>query len=215
VLPVRVRWSEGRPPAGPAPLALLLHGWGGDEHAMDVFGAAFGPGWLLASPRAPFPVPTGGYAWYPLGPNGQPDLQALGHSLAGLISLLDQWAHNPALDPRRRLAVGFSQGGAMAAALALRAPERLAGVAIFSGFLPPGLGDDPPRPLTGLWAFIAHGLQDPMVPGEAARALADRFRRAGAEVTLVEYAGGHKMEAPAWRAFRAWLATFVPPSAPR
>lgn len=54
-----------------------------------------------------------------------------------------------------------------------------------------------------------------MVPVEAARALADRFRRAGAEVTWVEYAGGHKTGVPAWRAFRAWLATFVPPSAPR
>lgn len=131
-----IRRSDEGPLEGKAPAALLLHGWGGDEGSMAIFETAFGPGWWLVRPRAPYPVPQGGYAWYTTLTDGKPDPAALSRSLAQLIQLLDELPQRFPIDPRRWLLVGFSQGGAMAAWLALQAPERIAGLAVFSGFLP-------------------------------------------------------------------------------
>ncbi|WP_376792548.1 alpha/beta hydrolase [Thermoflexus sp.] len=207
----RIRWSGEEPVRGLAPAALLLHGWGGDESSMAVFETAFPPGWLLVRPRAPYPLPANGHVWYPTTADGEPDPQAIGESLAQLIQLLDELPQRHPIDPRRWLLVGFSQGGAMAARLALEVPERIAGLAVFSGFLlesPDSIR--PPSPL-GFPVFIAHGLHDPLVPIERARQLCERLRHLGAETTCIEYAGGHKTDVEAWRAFKAWLSRITYP----
>lgn len=205
------RWSDGRPPDRPAPAALLLHGWGGDETSMAVFESAFEPGWLLVRPRAPHPLPEGGYAWALPGPDGRPDPQTIIQSAAELIDLMETLSRREPIDPRRWWVVGFSQGGAMAAQLARFAPERIAGLAVFSGFLWELPEAPAPRPLAGLPAFVAHGLQDPLVPVEQARALCRWLKAAGAETTCVEYPGGHKTGVEAWRAFRTWLSQRAAP----
>ncbi|GBD09423.1 Putative hydrolase MhqD [Candidatus Thermoflexus japonica] len=204
-LTVHIRRSDEGPLEGKAPAALLLHGWGGDERSMAIFETAFGPGWWLVRPRAPYPLPQGGYAWYPL-VDGKPDPAALSRSLTQLIALLDELPQRFPIDPRRWLLVGFSQGGAMAARLALQAPERIAGLAVFSGFLPESPSPFRSPPLSGLPVFVAHGLDDPLVPVEHARQLCRQFQLSGAETTCVEYAGGHKTGVEAWRAFKAWLS---------
>ncbi len=200
-----IRRSDEGPLEGKAPAALLLHGWGGDEGSMAIFETAFGPGWWLVRPRAPYPVPQGGYAWYTTLTDGKPDPAALSRSLAQLIQLLDELPQRFPIDPRRWLLVGFSQGGAMAAWLALQAPERIAGLAVFSGFLPESPSPPGSPALSGLPVFVAHGLDDPLVPVERARQLCRQFHLSGAETTCVEYAGGHKTGIEAWRAFQAWL----------
>ncbi|WP_322800332.1 alpha/beta hydrolase [Thermoflexus sp.] len=206
----RIRRSDEGPMEGKAPAALLLHGWGGDEGSMAIFETAFGPGWWLVRPRAPYPLPQGGYAWYPSLADGKPDPMALSRSLTQLIQLLDELPQRFPIDPRRWLLVGFSQGGAMAARLALQAPERIAGLAVFSGFLLESPSLPWPPALSGLPVFIAHGLDDPIVPVERARQLCQQFHLSGAETTCVEYAGGHKTGVEAWRAFKAWLSRIDP-----
>ncbi len=207
----RIRWSDGSPSIGPAPAAVLLHGWGGDESSMAVFETAFPPGWLLIRPRAPYPLPEGGYAWYPLTADGKPDPQAIRKSLVQLIRLLNALPQRHPIEPRRWLLVGFSQGGALAALLALQAPERIAGLAVFSGFLPEFPGATTPARRLGFPVFVAHGLHDPMVPIERARQLCRRFHLLGAETTCIEYPGDHKASAEAWRAFKTWLSRMTPP----
>jgi predicted esterase len=43
------------------------------------------------------------------------------------------------------------------------------------------------------------------VPIAQGRALCARFQALGARTTCVEYPGGHKAGAEAWRAFREWI----------
>lgn len=201
-----IRWSDSEPPKGPAPAALLLHGWGGDETSMAIFETAFGPGWWLIRPRAPHSLSSGGYAWFSTLADGKPDPLSISESLAQLIQLLDELPQRYPIDPHRWLPVGFSQGGAMAALLALRAPERMAGLAVFSGFLPEFSDPSGFPHLSGLPVFVAHGLQDPLVPVKHAHQLCRQLHLLGAETTCVEYAGGHKTGVEAWRAFKAWLS---------
>jgi len=212
-LVVSIRRSDEAPQQGLAPAALLLHGWGGDERSMAVFEAAFGPGWWLIRPRAPYPLPQGGSAWYLLQPDGGPDPRTVAEGLAQLIRLLDELPQRLPIDPNRWLLVGFSQGAAMAARLALEVPARLIGVAAFSGFPLEIPLPAPPPPLMGLPAFIAYGQHDPLVPAERARELCRQLSRLGAETTCVEYPGGHKAGPEAWRAFRDWLSRLAPPPA--
>jgi phospholipase/carboxylesterase len=93
----------------------------------------------------------------------------------------------------------------MAALLALQVPDLVTGLAVFSGFLPdvPEAGAAPS--LVGKAVFIAHGRADPLVPIAQGRALCARFQALGARTTCVEYPGGHKASAEAWRAFREWI----------
>ncbi|MFN3930055.1 MAG: alpha/beta hydrolase [Thermoflexus sp.] len=204
-----IHWSGEKPSLGLAPAAVLLHGWGGDESSMAVFETAFPPGWLLVRPRAPYPLLGNGYAWYRTTADGEPDPHTIAESLAQLRQLLAELPQGYPIDPQRWLLVGFSQGGAMAARLALEVPERIAGLAVFSGFLlePP----EPTPPSLGFPVFVAHGLHDPLVPIERARQLCEWLQRLGAETTCVEYVGGHKAAAEAWRAFKSWLSRIAHP----
>jgi phospholipase/carboxylesterase len=188
-----------------ASLAVLLHGWGGDETSMAVFETAFGPGWRTVRLRAPYPLPGGGYAWWIPQADGRPDPRMVQESLRALRGWMEELLHREARGASHRVVVGFSQGGAMAALLALQAPDLVTGLAVFSGFLPdvPEAGAAPS--LVGKAVFIAHGRADPLVPIAQGRALCARFQALGARTTCVEYPGGHKAGAEAWRAFREWI----------
>jgi len=68
--------------------------------------------------------------------------------------------------PGRLVLAGFSQGGAMALHVALRYPERLAGVMALSCYLPLGgiLATEAAAANRDVPIFWAHGIHDPMIP---------------------------------------------------
>ena len=68
--------------------------------------------------------------------------------------------------PARLVLAGFSQGGAMALHVALRYPERLAGVMALSCYLPLGgiLATEAAAANRDVPIFWAHGIHDPMIP---------------------------------------------------
>ncbi|WP_376792774.1 alpha/beta hydrolase, partial [Thermoflexus sp.] len=80
-----------------------------------------------------------------------------------------------------------------------------------SGFLLESPDSIKPPSQLGFPVFIAHGLHDPLVPIERARQLCEQLKRLGAETTCIEHAGGHKTDAEAWRAFKAWLSRIAHP----
>jgi phospholipase/carboxylesterase len=89
----------------------------------------------------------------------------------------------------RIIVAGFSQGCAMTLQTGLRHPEKLAGMLCLSGYLPLAgvAGADPPPASLGTPIFMAHGVQDPVVP----------FARAEESRKVVE-ALGYQVE---WHAY--------------
>ena len=191
-------WTAWRRPPGdpPGPPVLLIHGLTGDERSMAVFAGAFPPGSLLLAPRASHVFEGGGYSWTEsVGWPAWEDLAPSAEALAGLIA---------AVDPGPWLVAGFSQGAAVALALAARG-EPLAGVAALAGFLPEG--DLPAGAWTGLRVFWGHGTLDEQVPIERARQGARALRQAGARLDLCETEVDHRLGAACLRALKAWAAS--------
>jgi phospholipase/carboxylesterase len=114
------------------------------------------------------------------------------------------------VDPARVTLMGFSQGGAMSAALALSAPELVRGVAVLAGFVPQqAAGWATPGKLSGKPVFVAHGVSDETVAIDKARAARETLTTAGAEVEYHEYEVGHKLNTAGMNALKTWLAKVV------
>lgn len=107
-------------------------------------------------------------------------------------------------DPKQMIAVGYSNGANIAAAILLLQPEVLAGAILFRAMVPlvpPALPD-----LVDRRVLISSGEQDPIVPKENATQLATMLREAGADVTLRFEPAGHGLARGDIEAAKKWLA---------
>jgi phospholipase/carboxylesterase len=100
----------------------------------------------------------------------------------------------------RTVLAGFSQGGAMTLDLGLTLP--MAALMVYSGFLhsnPQQATHKPP-------VFMAHGLQDPVVPLAAAQMAYRQLTKAGISVTYQEYPMGHEISPAVLKSSHVFLA---------
>ena len=189
------------------PVAVMLHGWGGDEGSMWIFRQAIPPGTAIITPRAPLDLEDDGYAWfYRDNPLHLTDPESLVETIEKVDDFLTQLPQLYPVDPARLVLIGFSQGAAVSNSLVMARPELVAGVALLSG-----MGFQLPElipqvmSLAGLPVFIAHGTRDEIVPLSAAQEACETYQQLGAEVTYGEYNVGHKMHTQGIKDLRAWV----------
>ena len=181
-----------RPAAGEAAGALvLLHGRGADENDLFPLLDALDPGRRLHgyTPRGPLMLPPGGAHWYVLGGLGTPEPETFSASYRALVEFLD------GLPYEQLLLGGFSQGCAMAYALALyRGRPRPNALLAMSGFVPSvdGYELDLESPFPRI--AIVHGVFDPVIPVQWGRAARDLLEGAGAEVLYHESPIEHSID---------------------
>ena len=196
---VRERRPAGQ---GPHPVILLLHGWTGDENSMWVFTSRLPEDAWLIAPRAVYKSPSGGYSWRDestisiqenITLRRWPAVEVFLSSIESLKGLLS--AENfPGANLDQFSLVGFSQGGALAYTFALINPGRVRIIAGLSTFVPEGAETLALRvPLPEKHIFVAHGLQDDLVPVDKARQSAALLEQAGSIVTYCEDNVGHKL----------------------
>jgi phospholipase/carboxylesterase len=173
-----------RPASGEAAGALvLLHGRGADENDLFPLLDQLDPERRLHgyTPRGPLSLPPGGAHWYVLGGIGTPERETFSASFAALAEFLD------GLPYERLVLGGFSQGCAMAYALALfQGRPRPDALLAMSGFIPSVEGYEldlaPPFPRIA----IVHGVFDQVIPVQWGRAGRDALEAAGADVLYRE-----------------------------
>jgi phospholipase/carboxylesterase len=121
-------------PASGAPVVLLLHGLGSNEHDLPSLAPFLPRGLAWASLRAPLDMDHGGASWFPLNSPVKPDSAGVDAA----TQLLWAWV-DASLPPTAPLVpLGFSQGGFMALQLLRTRPERVRAAVVLSGLMAEG-----------------------------------------------------------------------------
>lgn len=186
-----------REPAGSPDGALILnHGRGADENDLHGLLDELDPERRLlgVSSGAPWVgLPPGGRHWYVVERVGFPHTATFGPSYEALASRLDGLLAERGIDWSRAILGGFSQGTVMSYALALGTGRpRPAGVLAMSGFIPEVEGwsaDLASR--SGLPVYLHHGVNDPVIGVDFARAARSRLSASGIEPEYRETEAGH------------------------
>jgi phospholipase/carboxylesterase len=194
---------------------LLLHGTGGDENDLIPLGRMVSPGAPLISPRGK--VLEHGmprfFRRFAEGVFDEEDVRARAHELADFIA-----AARREYGIEVPVALGYSNGANIAAAVMLLRPEALAGAILLRAMVP--LADPPAAtglaatglattglstPLSGKAALIVSGASDPIaLPANAAR-LKAMLAQAGATVEHRILPTGHELSQVDVALARQWL----------
>ncbi|HEY6581598.1 MAG TPA: hypothetical protein VIZ60_10785, partial [Rubrobacter sp.] len=175
-----------------APLALTLHGAGGDarsgiSHFLHLADAA---GVVLLAPESrgrTWDVLVGGYG---------PDVEFIDRAL--------KWAFDRlALDTRRLAITGFSDGASYGLSLGLTNGDLFTHLIAFSpGFMAPAQRRGKPP------VFVSHGTRDRVLPiGRCSRRIVPQLDRAGYRVRYREFDGPHTVPASIAREALRWFST--------
>jgi phospholipase/carboxylesterase len=187
-----------------ARVLLLIHGLHGDEKVMWIFTRGLPKTYWMVAPRGPVKT-SQGYAWvkssgdFPGLADFAPCASAFFKALSGWLDQLGA-PHHP-ID-----VMGFSQGAAMAYALAAFYPQTIRHVIALAGFLPRE-NDYPGRynALKGKNIYIAHGSRDEIVPVHMAEDAVQTLQAAGADVTYCPSDTGHKLSTSCLRGLVEFL----------
>ncbi|SCW61914.1 alpha/beta hydrolase [Ancylobacter rudongensis] len=185
--------------AGASPL-LLLHGTGGDENDLIPLGGMIAPGAALLSPRGK--VLEGGMPRFfrrlREGVFDEDDVRARAAELAAFIA-----EARTVYGLAAPVAVGFSNGANIAAALLLTQPDVLAGAVLLRAMVP--LAVPPAADLAGRRILLLSGAMDPIVPEDNAARLAGQLRAAGAALDHRTLPVGHGLSQADLTLARQWI----------
>lgn len=194
----------------PNKVAVLIHGWTGDETSMSVFANKLGEDWLVALPRAPYPTADpdlGGFSWvdrsireWPVYQDFLPAINWLENTVDTFLERHDLPADNPI-----RLG-GFSQGAAAALVYAAGNSQQVTRIALLAGFIPDfseGFITSPD--FQRIDVFIAHGEKDETVPLSSALEAKDLLSGNGNNVQLCLSDVGHRLGRECFEAFSTFM----------
>jgi phospholipase/carboxylesterase len=181
--------------AASAPLVVAVHGLGDRPENLAALYRDLAAPCRLVLPRAPIPY-HGGSSWFDIDIPYAPDA-ALGERVAAaadrVAALIDHLRATRAVRGRP-VVTGFSQGGMIAFAVAIRRPDAVGLAVPLAGALPPSALAGIAAPADGPRIRAFHGDADPLVGIEHARRTVAALRAAGYDATLTEYAGvGHEV----------------------
>ena len=191
-------------------LLVMLHGYGADEQDLGGLLSHLDPHGQFAAvmPRGPLPAPGApGYSWFPISTDGF-DGAAFSDAIALLDDFIDEQAAELGLSRETAVFGGFSQGGGLALLLALRegAHTRPAGVLAMSPFAP-GFDAIPVdwESARMIPVLLQHGIDDPMIPISASRALAGALTEHDVPLVYREYPMGHQVALESVQDAASWL----------
>ena len=187
--------------AGSTPL-LLLHGTGGDENDLLGLGKMISPGSALLSPRGRV-LEHGMPRFFRRLAEGvfdEEDLRRRALELGEFVA--DARKHYGIAAP---VAVGFSNGANIAAALLLLQPDVLAGAILLRAMVP--LSDPPKAELDGKPVLLLSGQADPIVPASNSVRLAALLSESGASVSHRVLPAGHQLSQADVTLARNWISS--------
>jgi phospholipase/carboxylesterase len=182
---------------------LLLHGTGGNEDDLLPLGRELDPNARLLSPRGK--ILEGGriprfFRRLAEGVFDIEDLEFRTHELAGFVEKASRIYE---FDPRKVIAVGYSNGANIAASMLLLKPQTLSGAILFRAMVP--LVPENLPDLSDKRVFMSSGLRDPIATRQEAETLSGLLKRAHAVVDLQWQNSGHELTQDDVHAAKQWL----------
>jgi phospholipase/carboxylesterase len=184
---------------------VLLHGHGGTELDLLPLASQVAPGSAVLSIRGAVAV-EGGHAFFERSEDQAATEASIREQAAPLAAFIADTLAGLGF-ARPPVAVGFSNGSVMIAALLLLHPELLSGAVLLRPISP--FDDDLPPNLPATPVLIIEGDKDDRrAPGDGLR-LAERLTRAGAAATHQALPIGHSITGMDRMIARQWLAPLL------
>ena len=211
---LRSAWRLDGPAADPAaPLVLALHGMGMDEDSYALLlQKLFVLPFRFLIPRGPVPLEVRrehriGASWYVYDGDQERFRRELDRTEKLLLELLRRIEAEHGLRPRRRILLGFSQGGYCGGFVALRNLDLFDGLVVSGARVKTEILDAEMRAAAarGFRVLLCHGLRDASVLPEAAEASRDALAASGVAVELRTFDAGHALGRAQVAAIGDWL----------
>lgn len=193
-------FKPGSDPA--APVLVLLHGTGGNEHDLLPIAEMLSPESSVLGVRGNV-LENGMPRFFRRLAEGVFDEEDLVLRTKELNDFLDEAAREYGLQRDRMIAVGFSNGANIAASLLFHYEHALWGAALLHPMVPLR-GKQLPE-LTGVPVFIGAGKNDPLCSISETEELQSLLEGAGAEVTVYWDNQGHQLSKRELYAASDWL----------
>lgn len=232
----RVTGGDDGKGGGTGPVVVLLHGFGAPGHDLVQLGMVMPvPDRVrFVFPEAPLSLGAAygeGRAWWML------DIEALQRRAQGKHSAKDERVREApegmiaarkqviaCLDAIERdlcsrahglILGGFSQGAMVSCDVALHDGRPLDGLVLLSSTIV-ARRDWEPRMAArkGLKIFQSHGTEDPLLPYDEAVVLRELWKKAGADVSFVEFRGGHTIPPQVLTALTRFIVDSTAPPPP-
>lgn len=187
---------------------ILLHGVGSNEQDLfSVAGQLPADAYIIAA-RGQYTLGEGRYAWYNVDfSTGKPVINAEQEAASREVirAFINQVKRKYQID--ELYLGGFSQGAIMSYSVGLTRPNEVQGIISLSGRIldeikPFVKKDDH---LKQLKIFIAHGVQDNMLPIHYARAAKEYLENLSAQLSYHEYQMGHQISNEVMEDLNNWL----------
>ena len=193
------------------PTLIAIHGHG--AHSQDLLGLApyIANGRLMMiCPEAEFMLQPGmpSYTWFePAGPDLSRTPEEFERVTTRVSEFISEALSKYGGDPDRTVVLGFSQGGSLAYRLGLGEPDRFAGVAALSTWLPEeaeNAADKSDSALAALPVIVQHGKSDPAIAVERGQNSRDRLESLGVQPEYHEYEMEHQIGAASLVDLSTW-----------
>jgi phospholipase/carboxylesterase len=205
---------DREPAREPDGALILLHGRAVDERDLYPMLEELDPERKLfgMTPGAPLTnVAPGGRHWYVIEQIGRPHEDTFVDTLGMLSRFVDDELRHRAIPWEKTVIGGFSQGAAVACAVALgMGRPRAAGLLMMSGFYPMVRGwKMDPSAKRGMPAYVTHGAYDPVIPVGFGRKARDLLEEGGLQVIYREARVQHSIDFALIPEIRDWVASVI------
>ncbi len=193
-----------------APMLVLLHGYGSNEHDLFSLTSHIPEDWLVVSIRGTFAVGQNQYCWFKVQMvDGKISIDAAEeeNSRYAVLEIIDKIVKLHHIDSERIVVAGFSQGANLSESIALLNPDKIAGFAMFSGRFMEEIKSKitSKESIKNLKVFVAHGTNDKMLPKHYADENIEILMQLGLKPKIVFDNHEHTISYKALKEFSNWL----------
>jgi phospholipase/carboxylesterase len=184
------------------PTLILLHGTGGNERDLLPLAEMIAPGHSVLGIRGNVSE-HGMPRFFRRLAEGVFDEEDLVFRTKELKEFIDKSADQYGFNRNNVMAIGYSNGANIAASMMYHDSNAIHGAILFHAMVP--LRGMKVADLSGTPVFIGAGENDPLIPAQETKELADALRSSNADVTEFWTAGGHQLTREEVEQASAWF----------